>query len=187
MGKIIERLEKGPSVGDRVFVAENATVLGDVYLDDDVSVWYSVIIRGDVDRIHVGKCSNVQDNAVIHVTTDKHPVYIGDFTTIGHAAALHGCTIGNNVLVGIGAIILDGAIVGDECIVAAGSLIPPGKTFPNRSMIMGHPAQVVKQLANEDINHIKEYALKYKEYKQIYIGNDKRYTDKIRTAINAKR
>jgi len=112
-----------------------------------VSIWYNVVIRADVERVVIGKCSNVQDGTVIHVTKDKYSTSIGEYVTIGHNATLHGCTIRNNVLIGIASTILDNSIIEENCIVAAGSLIPPNKIFPPNSLIMGNPAKVVKTLS----------------------------------------
>ncbi len=173
MEKILQRLRKGPSIGKNVFIAPNAAVFGDVTLKDNSSIWYSCTIRGDVDRIELGYSSNIQDGTTVHVTKDKYPTIIGDFTTIGHGVCLHGCTIGSNVLVGIGAIILDNALIGNNCIVAAGSLIPPGKVFPDGSFIMGHPAKVARQLTDEDKAMIQANAERYLKYKDLYLEHAK--------------
>ncbi|WP_022849918.1 gamma carbonic anhydrase family protein [Limisalsivibrio acetivorans] len=173
MDNIIRRLDKGPEYGERVFVADNAVVIGDVELGDDSSVWYSVVIRGDVEKISIGKCSNVQDGSVIHVTKDTYPTVLKDFVTIGHSVTLHGCTIENNVLVGIGSVVMDDAVIGENSIVAAGSLVPPGKKYPAGSLIMGSPAKVVKELSAEDIKGIRDYADRYVMYKNIYLDRRK--------------
>jgi carbonic anhydrase/acetyltransferase-like protein (isoleucine patch superfamily) len=168
---MLKRLEKGVTAGKDLFIAEGAVVLGEVYLGDDVSIWYNAVIRGDVDTIHIGNYSNVQDGSVIHVTKDKYPTKIGEFVTIGHGVILHGCEIGDTVLVGIGAIILDNAKIGSGSIVAAGSVVPPNKVFPERSMIMGNPAKVTRQLTDDDVKGIRDNALHYVEYKKIYMSS----------------
>jgi len=169
MESVKKRLKMKPAVGDGVFVAESADVIGEVELKDNSSVWFNVVLRGDVEKITIGKCSNVQDGTVIHTTLDKYPTVVGDYVTIGHNAMLHGCTIEENVLVGIGAVILDNSVVGKNTIVAAGALIPPGKKYPPNSLLMGSPAKVAKTLSEEDVQSIRDYADRYLKYKQIYI------------------
>ncbi|BAI80989.1 ferripyochelin binding protein [Deferribacter desulfuricans SSM1] len=172
MEKIRERLKKKLVIGKRVFIAESADVIGDVSLGDDVSIWYNVTIRGDVNYIKIGKGSNVQDNSVIHCTLNKYPTEIGEYVTIGHGVVLHGCMINNNCLIGLGAIIMDDSVVSENSIVAAGTLIPPGKKFPPNVLIKGSPAKVVRELSDDDIESIKNYALRYIEYKNIYLSLD---------------
>ena len=156
-------------IGKRVFIAENATVIGDVEIGDDSSIWFGAILRGDVNYIKVGKCTSIQDGTVVHVTNKTHPTVIGDYVTVGHAVKLHGCTIKDNCLIGIGAIILDGAVINENSIVAAGTLIPPGKEFPPNSLIMGFPARVKRTLSSEEIENLKAHALRYVEYKNTYL------------------
>ena len=158
-----------PKIGKRVFIAENATVIGDVEIGDDSSIWFGTILRGDVNYIKVGKCTSVQDGTVVHVTNRTHPTVIGNYVTIGHAVKLHGCTIKDNCLIGIGAIILDGAVINENSIVAAGTLVPPGKEFPPNSLIMGFPAKVKRELSEDEIKHLKEHALRYVKYKDTYL------------------
>jgi carbonic anhydrase/acetyltransferase-like protein (isoleucine patch superfamily) len=176
MDKINIRLNKSIKKGNNVFIYKSADVLGDCSLGDDVSIWCNVTIRADVEKIIIGKSSNVQDGTVIHVTKDKYPTTIGDFVTIGHNATLHGCTIKNNVLIGLGSIILDNSIINENSIVAAGSLVTPGKEFPPNSMIMGSPAKVVRKLTKEEIDGIRDYAERYVAYKNIYIKRNKSKT-----------
>ncbi|MDR0453237.1 MAG: gamma carbonic anhydrase family protein [Deferribacteraceae bacterium] len=173
MEKILQRLKKGPAIGKDVFIASNAAVFGDVTVKDNASIWYSCTLRGDVDRIELGYSSNIQDGSVVHTTKDKYPVIIGDFTTIAHGVCLHGCVIGNNVLVGIGAIILDNAVIGNNCIVAAGTLVPPGKVFPDGSFIMGHPAKTTRLLTEDDILMVRTNAEHYVNYKDLYLKHFK--------------
>jgi carbonic anhydrase/acetyltransferase-like protein (isoleucine patch superfamily) len=159
-----------PDISDSAFVAENATVIGDVVLEKESSVWFSAVIRGDVSSIRVGKRSNVQDNVVIH-TSEKYGVEIADDVTIGHCAVVHGCKIGNNVLIGMNSTVLDGAEIGENCIIGANALVPPGKKIPAGSMVMGVPAKVVRQLSEDEILGIKENAAVYvqllREYKEM--------------------
>ncbi len=161
--------ESKPKIGKNVFIAENATVIGDVEIGDDSSIWFGAILRGDVNYIRVGKCTSIQDGTVVHVTNRTHPTVIGNYVTVGHGVKLHGCTVKDNCLIGIGAIILDGAVIGENSIVAAGTLVPPGKEFPPNSLIMGFPAKVKRKLSEEEIRGLKEHALRYVEYKNTYL------------------
>ena len=165
-----------PKIHPTVYLAETATVIGNVEIGEYSSVWFGAVVRGDVHYIKIGRYSNVQDNAVIHVThytkpdmSDGFPVNIGDFVTITHGAIVHGATIGNNVLVGIGAVVLDGAKIGDNTVVAAGTLVPPGKEFPPGVLLMGRPAQIKRKLTPEEIEKIKRNALNYKDYARNYL------------------
>ncbi|GAB7140342.1 gamma carbonic anhydrase family protein [Deferribacterales bacterium RsTz2092] len=169
MENVRNRLLKGITRGERVFIADGATVVGDVRLADDVGIWYGVVLRGDVDYISIGRGSNIQDNAVLHVTKDSLPCIVGEDTTIGHNVCLHGCTIGNGVLVGIGAVVLDGAVIPDGCIVGGGSLVPPKKIFPPRSMLMGFPAKVVREVTDADIAATLHNSQKYVHLKDLYL------------------
>jgi len=175
MMTIVERLNRGVKHGKGVYIAPSATVIGYCDLGDDVSIWHSAVLRGDVEQIIIGDRSNVQDGSVLHVTTDTWKCIVGKDTSIGHNVVLHGCTIGDNVLVGIGAIILDGAIVSDNCIIAAGSLIPPGKVIPPRSMVMGTPGKVVRELTDADLVNIASFSSRYVKYKNIFLD----YPEKI--------
>ncbi len=150
-----------PTLGANVFIAPNATVLGDVWLGDEASVWFGVVLRGDVHAIRIGARTNVQDNAVVHVTGGKATTTIGDDVTIGHLALLHGCTVGNQCLIGMGSVILDHAVVEDECIVAAGSLLPPGMRVPRGSLVKGRPAAVVRTLTEADLAFIRSSSANY--------------------------
>jgi len=150
---------KVPDVSKASFIAESAYIIGDVVLEEGVSVWYGAVLRGDIHEIRVGKLSNVQDNVVIHVTKDLWPTIIGERVTVGHMAMLHGCTIEDDVLVGIGAIVLDGAVVGKESVIGAGALVPPGMKVPPGSVVMGVPAKVVRKVTEKDLELI-EYSWK---------------------------
>lgn len=145
-----------PKLGDKVFVDPSAVVLGDVEIGADSSVWPLVVIRGDMHRIRIGRCTSVQDGSVLHIThagpynPDGFPLIIGDHVTVGHQAMLHGCTIGNRVLIGMGTMVMDGAIVEDEVIVGAGSLVPPGKTLKSGYLYVGRPAKPQRELTQQE-------------------------------------
>ena len=158
---ILEFEGKKPKVGKDVFVADTARVIGEVELGDEASIWYGAILRGDIGKIVVGKRSNVQDNSVLHITPPDYPVIIGDDVTVGHGVILHGCKIGSRSLIGMGAVVLDSVEIGEESIVAAGAVVPPGKKFPPRSLIMGVPAKVVREITDNDVKAILENAEEY--------------------------
>lgn len=155
------------SIDKSVFIADGAKVIGDVGIGAGSSVWYNAVIRADSNSVRIGRCSNVQDNAVIHTSKD-FGVSIGDNVTIGHGAIVHGCTLGDNVMIGMGAIVLDGAVIEDNCIIGAGALVTQGKTIPAGSLAFGNPAKVVRQLSENEINSILDnassYVKKAKEY-----------------------
>lgn len=158
---IFEFEGKRPQIGKDVFVADTARVIGEVILEDEVSVWYGAVLRGDIGKIVIGKRSNIQDNSVLHITPPDYPVIVGEDVTVGHGAILHGCKIGSRSLVGMGAVVLDGAEIGEESIVAAGALVPPGKKFPKRSLIIGVPAKVARELSDDDVKAILENTEEY--------------------------
>jgi carbonic anhydrase/acetyltransferase-like protein (isoleucine patch superfamily) len=153
-----------PRLGKDAFVAPNATVIGDVVLGDEASVWFGAVLRGDVMPIRVGARTNIQDNAVVHVTGGKASTTIGDDVTVGHLALVHGCTIGSRCLVGMGSIVLDGAIVEDECFIGAGALVAPGARIPSRSLVLGRPGKVVRTLGEADLEQIREASRLYVQY-----------------------
>jgi carbonic anhydrase/acetyltransferase-like protein (isoleucine patch superfamily) len=153
-----------PSLGRDVFVAEGASVIGDVTLGDDAGIWFGAVLRGDYFPIRVGARTNLQDNAVVHITAGKAAATLGDDVTVGHSAVIHGCTIGSRVLVGMGSVVLDGAVVGDDSFVAAGSLITPGTIIPPRSFVLGRPAKVGRPVKEEELEWIREAAKLYVGY-----------------------
>lgn len=159
-----------PRVHPSAFIDDSAHVIGDVEIGEESSVWMMVVIRGDVHRIRIGRRSNVQDGTIVHVMKDTHPTTIGDHVTIGHAAIVHGCTIEDQCLIGMGAILLNGSHVGTGSIVAAGSLVPEGMVIPPRSLVMGSPAKVRRQLGDESVGEIQMYADRYVEYRLDYMG-----------------
>ncbi len=152
----------GMEIHPTAFIAGTATVIGEVTLGKESSVWYSAVLRADSAAITIGEGTNIQDNAVIHVD-EGMPTVIGNRVTIGHGAIIHGATVGDDVLIGMGAIILNGAKVGSHSIIAAGSVIPEGKVIPARSMVMGVPARVVRTVKGEDIAKIEHGAKHYIE------------------------
>jgi len=157
-----------PTVAPTAYVDQSAQVIGDVHIGPESSVWMNVVIRGDVNAIRIGARTNVQDGAVVHVQTGTHPTTIGDEVTIGHGAIVHGCTIEDRCLIGMGAILLNGVRVGAESIVAAGSLLPEGFEVPPRSLVMGSPARVRRQLTDADVDSIRGYAGNYVRYRLDY-------------------
>jgi carbonic anhydrase/acetyltransferase-like protein (isoleucine patch superfamily) len=156
-----------PTLGARAFVDPSAQVIGAVELGEDASVWMNSVIRGDVNRIRLGARTNVQDNCVLHVTA-QHPTVLADDVTVGHSVTLHGCTIEKLCLVGIGAIVLNGAVVGEESIVAAGALVPEGMQVPPRSVVMGAPAKVRREVSEDERAPLRRYAENYVRYKDDY-------------------
>lgn len=154
-----------PTVDPTAFVDTSAQVIGDVHLGAESSVWMNVVIRGDVNFIRIGARTNVQDLTLVHVMRDTHPTVIGDDVTIGHSAVVHGCTIEDRCLIGMGAILLNGCRIGTGSIVAAGSLVPEGMVIPAGSMVMGVPAKVKRQLTAEEDASIKWHADNYVKYR----------------------
>ena len=160
------------TAGDDYWIAPNATVIGNVKLEKDASIWWNAVIRGDNELITIGEGSNVQDGTIMH-TDPGWPLTIGKHVTIGHMAMLHGCTVGDNSLVGIGAVVLNGAKIGKYCIVGGKALITEGKEIPDYSMVMGVPGKVVKTLTQEE-------AEKYLRGAKHYVSNWKRYKANLR-------
>jgi carbonic anhydrase/acetyltransferase-like protein (isoleucine patch superfamily) len=158
-----------PQVHPTAFIDDSAQVIGDVEIGEESSVWMCVVIRGDVHRIRIGRRSNVQDGTIIHVMKDTHPTMIGDDVTIGHAAVVHGCTIEDRCLIGMGAIVLNGARIGAGSIVAAGTLLPENANIPPRSLVMGSPGKVRRSLEDEDLAEIQMYADRYVAYRLDYM------------------
>ncbi len=150
-----------------VFIAETATVIGDVTIGKEASVWFSAVIRGDAAPITIGEATNVQDNAVIHVDAGA-PTHIGKRVTIGHVAIVHAATLADDVLIGMGAIILSGARVGENCIIAAGALVPEGVQIPPRSLVIGVPGKIVREVNEVDIERIRNAASNYVERAKNY-------------------
>ena len=157
-----------PQVDPSAYVDESAQVIGDVHLGADSSVWMNVVIRGDVNFIRIGERSNIQDGTVVHVMRDTHPTSVGRDVTVGHAALLHGCTIGDRCLIGMGAQLLNGAEIGSDSIVAAGTLVTEETKIPARSLVMGRPGKVKRALTDDEVASILDYAERYVGYKKDY-------------------
>jgi carbonic anhydrase/acetyltransferase-like protein (isoleucine patch superfamily) len=159
-----------PTVHPTAYIDLSAQVIGDVVIGRDSSVWMNVVIRGDVNAIRIGDRTNIQDATVIHVMRATHPTHVGQEVTVGHGAILHGCRIHDRVLIGMGAILLNGAEIGEDSIVAAGTLVPEGKAFPARSLLMGRPASLKRQLTDSEVASIREYAERYVSYRSDYMS-----------------
>jgi carbonic anhydrase/acetyltransferase-like protein (isoleucine patch superfamily) len=164
-----------PKISKKAWVAPSADVIGNVKIGRDSSVWFGVVIRGDVHKIRIGKRTSIQDLSMIHVThykkedmSDGNPTIIGDDVTVGHKVMLHGCTIENGCLIGMSATILDGAVIGEGSIVGAHSLVTSNKVFPPHSLIMGSPAKVVKTLSEEEVANLIAHAGRYVKFKEEY-------------------
>ncbi len=159
-----------PSIGERVYVAPSASVVGNVRLGDGSSVWHGAVVRGDVWNITIGELANIQDVCVCHVTTGGPDLIVGRRVTVGHGAVLHSCTIEDDCLIGMGAVILDGAFIGEGSIVAAGSIVLEGVRIPPRSLVAGVPAGVKKEVGEEAVRSIRERAEEYHELALSYLG-----------------
>ena len=153
-------LRKTPKLGKSVYIAETAVVIGDIKLGAYSSVWYGAVLRGDINRIVVGHHSNIQDNAVLHLADDFGCI-IGNWATVGHSAVVHACTVGDEVLVGMGAVILDGAVIGRQSLIGAKALVTQGTKIPPGSLVLGAPAKVVRKLSKEERAGLKWWAQKY--------------------------
>ena len=160
-------LDSSPTIHASAFVAPGADLIGDVTLAEESSVWFQTVLRADINRIVIGPSSNIQDGAVIHLA-DDFGTHVGELVTVGHKAILHACTIGDEVLVGMGAIVLDGAEIGPRCIIGAGALITGGKKFPAGSLILGSPAKIVRTLSLDEQAGIKAWAEKYVALSRAY-------------------
>lgn len=156
-----------PTLDPSAYIAKNATVLGNVTISRDCSIWYHAVLRSIDAPITIGHSSNVQDNAVIHVDHD-HPVSIGSYVTIGHGAIIHGCSVGDNSLIGMGAILLNGSKIGKNCIIGAGALIPQNKIIPDNSLVIGAPGKVVRQVTAEEIAQNRQNAESYVDERITY-------------------
>lgn len=159
---------KNPKVGKEVFLAEGSKIIGDVELGDKSSVWFNVVIRGDVAPISIGEETNIQDNTVIHGTWHKASATIGKGVTVGHSVVLHGCTIGDYCLIGMGSIVMDGAKIAANSIVGAGSLVTEGSQFESGMLILGRPAKAIRPLTKEELAFLPQSASNYMTYKSWY-------------------
>ncbi|OAT27351.1 gamma carbonic anhydrase family protein [Proteus myxofaciens] len=177
-------LELSPSIDKDVFIDETATVIGDVRLSMDVSIWPMVVIRGDVNYVSIGKRTNIQDGSVLHVThiseqsPEGFPLIIGDDVTVGHKAMLHGCNVGNRILIGMGSILLDGVIVEDDVMIGAGSLVPPGKRLESGFLYLGSPVKKIRPLSSAEIDGLIYSANNYVKWKNDYLFTTQTAIDK---------
>jgi carbonic anhydrase/acetyltransferase-like protein (isoleucine patch superfamily) len=158
-----------PTIPQSCFVEDTGVVIGDVVMGEDCSVWFHAVIRGDVNYIRIGNRTNVQDHCMLHVTHDTHPLIIGKEVTIGHSVVLHGCTINDRVLIGMGTIIMDGAVIGEDSVVGAGALVTEGTIVPPKSLILGSPAKVKRPVTGKELTWIKESASNYVKYARQYM------------------
>jgi len=163
---------KTPVLGERVYLAETAAVIGDVVLGDDVSVWYNSVVRGDCHFIRVGDRSNIQDNCAIHVTQKTHPTILEEEVTLGHGAIVHGATVRRGALIGIRATVMDGADVGESAFIGAGALVTPRTKVPARNLWLGSPARQARVLSAEQVEDLRNYHLHYLGYKAEYFKVD---------------
>ncbi len=165
-----------PKLGQRVWIDDSAVIIGDVEIGDDSSVWPLVSIRGDMHSIRIGARSSIQDNSCLHIThasdynPDGYPLHIGDDVTVGHQVTLHGCTIGNQVLVGMSSTVLDGAIIEDKVVIGAGSLVPPGKRLKSGYLYLGSPVRQVRPLSDDEMNYFQYAGLNYVKLKDEYLA-----------------
>lgn len=160
--------DRTPRIHDSVFVAENAVIIGDVEIGKDASVWYNCMLRGDVNYIRIGERTNIQDATIIHVSRKTHPTVLEDEVTVGHSVTLHGCYVETGSLIGIGAIILDGARIGKNSLIAAGSLVTPNTEIPPRSLVMGSPAKVKRELSDEEVKDLHGFWRNYIKLSTVY-------------------
>jgi Carbonic anhydrases/acetyltransferases, isoleucine patch superfamily len=170
---IFEYMGSVPQIGEDVFIAEGAKVIGNVTVGSKSSIWFNTILRGDVHYIRIGERTNIQDNSVIHVTNGKFPVNIGCGVTIGHGAIIHGCEIKDYCLIGMGAIILDGSSIGDHSLVAAGSVVREGLEVPPRSLVAGVPGKIMRELTDDELVKLEESAARYVRYAADYLFQTK--------------
>jgi len=158
-----------PKLHDSVFLAPGVKIIGDVEIGEHSSVWYNSVVRGDVNYIKIGSYTNIQDCSMLHVTNGKFPLNIGNKITIGHSVSLHGCTINDSCLIGIGAVLLDGSIVEENAMVAAGAVVRPGFIVPSRKLVAGVPAKIIRDLTTEEIDEFELSAQRYVLYTKITV------------------
>lgn len=166
-----------PNIAPSAWVAPNASIIGDVHVGEKASIWFGAVLRGDIDSIHIGAGSNIQDGSVCHADPG-HPLRVGEHVTVGHMVMLHGCTIGDHCLIGIGAVVMNGAKIGKNSVVGAGSLVTEGKEFPEGSLIMGSPAKLVRQLDAAALEKLQQNAANY-------VRNGERYAQELQVLPEA--
>ncbi len=169
--KLFPYLDLFPEIHPTVFLASGVKIVGDVKIGENSSVWYNCVIRGDVHYVKIGEMTNIQDCSMLHVTNGRYPLNIGNKVTIGHSVKLHGCTLQDLCLIGIGSIVLDGAIVESNSMVAAGSVVKPNFVVLSGKLVAGVPARIVRDLKAEEINDFEKSALRYKKYTEITIAS----------------
>ena len=157
-----------PKIDKSCFIAQNTSIIGNVEIGKDSSIWFGTVIRGDMHYIKIGKRTNIQDNSIIHVTTDISPTIVKDGVTIGHGAIIHGCTIENNTLIGMGSIIMDNAIINEGSIIAAGALVTPNTIIPENTLAIGIPAKPLRKISNKEYNEILESSNHYVDFAKKY-------------------
>jgi len=167
--QLATHLDRQPFIDPSAFIAPNATLLGNVHVEAEASIWHHCVLRADLNRIHVGPRSNIQDGCVVHLS-DSLPTVLGELVTVGHKAVLHACSIQSEVLVGMNAVVLDGAEIGARSIIGAGALVTGGKKFPPGSLILGSPARVVRTLPLDEQQDIRTWALKYVALSRAYLA-----------------
>ncbi len=160
---------KSPQLDETVFRVGSAEIIGDVTIGAESSLWFNVVVRGDVNWIRIGQRTNIQDGTVVHVTHEKHPTLIGDDVTVGHNVTLHGCRIGNRCLIGMGAVVMDAVEIEDNAMIAAGALVIPGTKVPAGSLYAGSPARLKRQLSDAEVAELKQSALNYLNYVKNYL------------------
>ena len=162
--------EKIPHLGKNVYISEAASVIGDVTLGDEVNIWFGAVIRGDMHYIKIGNRTNIQDNTVVHVTTAVSATNIGSNVTVGHGAIIHGCTIEDNCMIGMGTIVMDDAVIGEGSLIGAGALIPPNMKVPSKSLVVGMPGKIIREVTTEEYKMIKERPQEYIELAAAYVN-----------------
>jgi carbonic anhydrase/acetyltransferase-like protein (isoleucine patch superfamily) len=165
-----EYLGKWPKLGERVYIAEGAQIVGDVEIGDHSSVWFNCVVRGDVHHVRIGKYTNFQDGSIGHVMRGEFPLILHDYVTVGHGVMLHGCTIESHCLIGMRATIMNNATIGAHSIVGAGALVTENTVVPPRSLVLGMPAKVKRELTGKEVAWIDEFATRYYEYKETYLN-----------------
>lgn len=172
--KLFPYLDYYPEIHKSVFLASGVKIIGNVRIEEDSSVWYNTVIRGDVHYISIGEMTNIQDCSMLHVTNGKYPLNIGSKVTVGHSVTLHGCTVKDLSLIGMGAIILDGAVIEEKAMVAAGAVITPGFIVPTGKLAAGIPARVIRNLSDDEIAELSSSAERYKKYTDITVNSLKK-------------
>ena len=167
---ILPYKERRPTIDDTVFLADGVRIVGDVTIGAESSVWYNTVIRGDIHYVRIGRATNIQDLAMLHVTHETAPLEIGDQVTVGHKAILHGCTVMSRSLIGMGAIVLDGAVIEEQAMVAAGAVVPPGMKVLSGSLVAGVPAKIVRELTEEELDSFIAAADRYVRYARSHKG-----------------